>query len=157
FDAKVPGHVAVPPVDTPEGRVFQVDIGADATIRCVVWKESRDLAGEATVGALRSLAADRHGAGDTLSEPRATHIEAGEVGGAAFLGVDFAYHAHASSVDRDGLLKTLVASKRGRTIGCRHDAVGYHETFRRFFDALIGSIALPAGVDPAPYYGEIGV
>jgi hypothetical protein len=132
----------------PDGSfVLSVPIGSGQDVQCVVGAPP-DLSSTTLV--------HRQGV-EKFPEREITEIDAGELGGAAFIATRTFYFVDNNGVRTVGELKTA-AAHRGVNVGaaCVHDEVGYGQTLRRVVRSIVESIKV-ADAKADPIYREIAV
>jgi hypothetical protein len=128
--------------------LLRVSIGSKEEVSCVVGG-GPDLAS----GSLMQ----RQGV-EKFPDREVTEIDAGELGGAAFLSTRTVYVFEQNGQKVVGEAKTLSAH-RGLELGaaCVHDEVGYAQTLRRVVKSIMESMRFTQNPKPEPLYRDIAV
>jgi hypothetical protein len=94
---------------------------------------------------------------EKFEEREISEVDAGELGGAAFIATRTFYITDVKGTRSVGEIKTA-AAHRGVHVGavCVHDEVGYGQTMRRVLRSIVESIKM-AEAKAEPVYREIGV
>lgn len=147
----VPARVAEPLSFTDGAYSFGLDIGSAVPMSCEISAGGSDLAAflEATSTYLFSNANDN--AKGTVEAKAPEAIDAGAVGGAPFMAVNWVYRIKADGKPRLGVVKQAAANRHDHTVYCSHDDVGYARSFAAAFRSVVDTLAI-ADAPAAPRY-----
>ena len=136
------------------GWFFESQISEVATLECYVFTGDNDLA--TLIGNLTELniEATAEANGGTADNRNVFALDAGHLGGAPYLAIEWLYTIGEAPNAAVALSKMRVASNGTMTQACSHNEVGYRETFEQIFAEFVLSAKEPK---PAvePYYAEV--
>jgi hypothetical protein len=129
-----------------------IEIGTGVPVECHFYREEMEFAGflQSISKALFQEVEAAHG---SLDVKRIVRIDAGAVGSAPYLALDWLIRFGQAV----GHLKQFMGSVDGRSIYCLHDQAGYVRSFERFFKGMLGTIRFADSSSPTPYFREIVV
>jgi len=146
---RAPAALAAPIERARGGYDISFDIGSDVPILCRVYHESLDLGAaihRGSVGNLQ-LAEERLG---TFEMKQVIGSDAGAIGPHPFLEIDWLYLV--AEPRATGRLLLRVASVDGRGVSCKHNDLGYTESFDRVFRELVASLRYREESPSGPHY-----
>jgi hypothetical protein len=150
FSARVPARLAEPPSVDVEHTLLRLDLGASAPATCWIFRREADLANDLQELGEQVLDVD------AVEARQLGALDAGVVGEAPYLALEWLYRMHRDGDALLGLLKQRIATVDGHSIYCRHDELGYRETFANLFSALIASASFEETREPS-LYTEVGI
>lgn len=153
FRARVPAKLAGPIVRTGDIYHVQLEVGTETPIECFVYQEELDSA-----ASLSMISSGTFEAISNVSEvdyKEIGELDAGAIVGSPFLYVDWLYRARVGDSVQVGGIKHLTAQKRGRTVHCLHNEVGYTQTFRRAVRGLIESLEYQQPRKSEPHFTQV--
>ena len=151
FEARVPARLVGEIADSGPSLLLRLDLGLESPAECVLFREEADLA--ATLW--RNTEARLPEGGPAVR--RVYTVAATIHDQTPILVSDWIYESPDQPGEVAGLLKQMIASRDGRSVYCRHDEIGFSQTFAQVFVALATSLRWNEPGPPAPRYVELSL